>query len=241
MSLIANIATYPGRRGQSVEAIRSIAGQVDQVNVVLNEYVFVPQELRSIPRTNFIFPRRDIKNVGKFLPPVEDDDDVFLCDDDILYPGNYVERMMEHRARFAHMEPIVGLHGVTYSDYYEGTPRCGRLVFGFTRASDRPMIVNQLGTGTIHCKGYQMAPFAFMEGSERFVDVRFARHAKARGYPNICVAREAQWLRQIEVEVSIFESFTAAHPLDVVQEIQEIAGFRNIDAGLVAKLAQAPA
>lgn len=29
MSLIANIATYPGRRGQSVEAIRSIAGQVD--------------------------------------------------------------------------------------------------------------------------------------------------------------------------------------------------------------------
>lgn len=232
MAIIANVATFPGRKAISADAVKSIAIQVDRVNVVLNEYGFVPGELMSIPKANFIFPPRDLKDVGKFLPAVEPDDDVFLVDDDILYPSDYVETMMSMREKLQEVNPILGLHGVTYSDYYEGKHGAGRMVDVFTKALDKPRLVNQVGTGTVSCKGYQMPTFEFMEGSERFVDVRFARHCFNKGYPNICVAREENWLEQLETDGSIFESFTMSKPLNVILEVQGIAGFKKMNPSI---------
>ena len=77
-----------------------------------------------------------------------------------------------------------------------------------------------------------MPKFDFMEGSERFVDVRFARHSYREGFPNISVAREANWLKQLEIDSSIFESFTVSTPLNVIREIQEIAGFKKMDPSI---------
>ena len=236
MAIIANMATYPGRRDQSVQAIRSIASQVDVINVVLNEYVFVPPELKVLPRTNFIFPPEDLKDVGKFLPRVDPEDDVFLCDDDIEYPADYVERMMRLRAGAESIDPILGLHGIIYSDYYEGKPRAGRLVEGFTREVKVARLVNQLGTGTIYCKGRQMPGFDYMQDSQRFVDVRFARHAKATGAALVCVPRGGSWLKQIAVDGSIYESFTETHPSHVVREIQDIAGHSHLDPRLASRV-----
>ena len=232
MDIIANVATFPGRRAIAADAIKSIAAQVDKVNIVLNEYVYIPGELKGVPKANFIFPPRDLKDVGKFLPFVEEKDDVFLIDDDIIYPNNYVDRMMLFRETIHDIHPIVGLHSVTYSDYYEGRHGVGRLVDLFSNGLDRPRLVNQIGTGTVYCKGYQMPKFDFMEGSERFVDVRFARHSYREGFPNISVAREANWLKQLEIDSSIFESFTVSTPLNVIREIQEIAGFKKMDPSI---------
>lgn len=232
MAIIANVATFPGRRAISARAIKSIASQVDRVNIVLNEYVYVPGELKSVPKANFVFPPRDLKDVGKFYPSVEPDDDVFLIDDDILYPSDYVERMMSFREQIQDVHPILGLHSIIYSDYYEGKHGAGRLVDVFTKALDRPRLVNQVGTGTVYCKGYQMPEFRFMEGSEKFVDVRFARHSFNKGYPNISVAREADWMKQLEIEGSIYESFTMSKPLNVIREVQEIGGFKKLDPNM---------
>lgn len=236
MAIVANIATFPGRIDQCAIAIKSMAHQVDIINVVLNEYVFVPGHLKGIERTNFIFPPQDLKDVGKFYPNFDDEDDIFLCDDDIVYPSNYVAVMMEHRAKLNDLNPILGLHGGIYSDYYDGKHRSGRLVDVFTNALDRSRVVNQLGTGTVYCKGWQMPTFEFMMGSERFVDVRFAIHAYEKNYPSICISREKGWLQQLEINNSIYESFTASSPINVIHEIQRIAGFSKLDGIIVRKV-----
>lgn len=232
MSAIANLATYPARLSQSIQAISSISPQVDVVNVVLNGYKDVPSELKSLPKVRFISPPKDLRDVGKFYPDVEDEDDVFLCDDDIVYPQDYVNEMRSFRVVLEDVlgvAPVVGAHGVIYSDYYDGKPRSGRLVDVFHRKLERFRLVNQLGTGTVFCKGFQLPGFEFMKDSHRFVDVRFARHALKHGYPMVCVPRDNGWMKQIEVASSIYEDFTESHPVNVVLEIQEIAGFSNLD------------
>lgn len=232
MTVIANLATYPARLSQSVKAIQSLSDQVDIVNVVLNNYSDVPRELSELPGVDFIIPPEDFRDVGKFFPPVDDDDDVVLCDDDIFYPEDYISKLMNFRQVMEDALgsiPILGVHGVIYSDYYDGKPRSGRLVDVFYSELSRFRLVNQLGTGTVFCKGGQLPSFGFMDGSQRFVDVRFARHALNYGYPMVCVPREKGWLKQIEVESSIYETFTESHPVNVVREIQEIAGFSKLD------------
>lgn len=236
MAIVANIATFPGRIDQCAIAIKSMAHQVDIINVVLNEYVFVPSHLKAIERTKFIFPPEDLKDVGKFYPDFDDEDDVFLCDDDIIYPPNYVTTMMQHRAKLNDLNPILGLHGVIYSDYYDGKHRSGRLVDVFTNALDRSRLVNQLGTGTVYCKGWQMPSFEYMIGSERFVDVRFATHSYENKYPCICVSREKDWLKQLEISNSIYESFTMSSPINVICEIQKIAGFSKLNGAIDRKV-----
>lgn len=232
MTIVACLATYPARLSQSVISIKSLLNQVDLLHVVLNGYTSVPPELEELPGVNYIIPPVDLRDVGKFFPDVGINDYVFLCDDDILYPCDYVERMRGHYSVLRdsiNAEPILGLHGVIYSDFYDGTPRSGRSVDVFYRELEKFRLVNQLGTGTVLCKGMQLPSFHFMEGSQRFVDVRFARHALKLGFPMVCVPRESGWLQQIEVDSSIYETFTEKHPENVVCEIQEISGMSKID------------
>lgn len=225
---IANVATYPAREQTCLPALRSIAGQVDRLNLTLNEYTEVPETFRALENVNFHLPERNLKDLGKFCFDVAPEDDVFLCDDDIIYPADYVSWMMQLRADSGYADPVLGVHGVTYSDYYDGRSRSGRLVHGFHRALDLPVQMNQLGTGTVHVKGHQMPSFDYMDGSSGFVDIRFARHAYERGYPMICVARGDRWLTEITNEETIYLSVTRSLPPHALQEVRQFGGLSRL-------------
>lgn len=225
---IANIATYPAREASCLPSLISIAAQVDVLNVTLNQYADVPKSLQGIANANFHFPQDNLKDVGKFCFDAADDDDVFLCDDDIIYPADYTDRMIRLRRETGLENPVLGVHGVIYSDYYDGRSRSGRLVHIFHRALTAPERVNQLGTGTIHVKGAQMPGLDFMQGSSGFVDIRFARHAYANRYPMICIARDADWMTELQNTETLYHSVTNSLPLNALQEVQEFGGLSKI-------------
>lgn len=230
MRILAVMATYPARDACLDTAVASLAGQVDRLHLVLNEYAAPPAPGRFPDNVAATIPERDLKDTGKFSVAVAPDDLCLLCDDDILYPPDYAARMGAALDAHAGRDAVVGVHGVVYSDFFDGAPG-SRLVHGFTRALARDVPVNQLGTGTVACRGRQMPPFARMESAARFVDVRFAAHCAATDRPMICVARDAGWLRQIETGSSLFETFTAAWPPEVVREAARIGGFRRLAGG----------
>ena len=70
--IIANLATYPPRRENLLPVVQAIAPQVDQLNVVLNQYDAELPELVDIPNVKQIIPHEDTKDVGKFYPDVSD-------------------------------------------------------------------------------------------------------------------------------------------------------------------------
>lgn len=237
MATIANIATYPGRHETLLHCASTVAKQVDVANIVLNEYSFVPSDWKkALPNANFIIPPCDHKDVGKFLPSVSPEDHVFLCDDDIVYPPDYVTTLKSVAAEVGMAEAIYGVHGVIYSDYYDGASGSGRLVYTFYRSLDRARVVNQLGTGTIYCRGAQMPDFTIMESAQRFVDVRFARYAAEKKMPLICIPRQESWMQEVESESTIYAEFTKNAPVAVVREIGQISGVSRIDAELDARL-----
>lgn len=226
--IIANMATYPDRQSSTLQvALSSIAEQVDIVNLCLNQYMTTPEFLDGYDNVNAYIPDQDYKDVGKFLAPMKENDDVFYVDDDIVYPPDYVTYSSSIHEKYAKLSPIVGYHGTIYSDVFDGH-HASRNVFSFRTRLHKARVVNQLGTGTVHCKGWQTPTADFMKGSERFVDVRFAIHAKNNNYPMICAPREAKWLHDQEPEDSIFEGFTKGWPISVIQEAQGITGYGNL-------------
>lgn len=225
---IANVATYPARQQTCLQALSSIAEQVDVLNVTLNEYTSVPRPFRALKNANFHIPDRNLKDLGKFCFDVDDDDDVFLCDDDIVYPADYVAWMMRLRADSPLADPVLGVHGVTYSDYYDGRSRSGRLVHTFYLPLGTAVQMNQLGTGTIHVKGWQMPSFDYMDGSSGFVDIRFARHAHERGYPMICIARAKDWLTEVKNDETLYLSMTRNLPAQALHEVQRFGGLARL-------------
>ncbi len=225
---IANIATYPAREGNRFESISSIARQVDLINITLNDYTKVPRDLRGIKNAKFYFPDADLKDVGKFAFNVDAEDDVFLCDDDIIYPQDYVTWMMNTRAEIGSDEIVLGVHGVTYSDYYDGRKRSGRFVHVFNKALDKGLRMNQLGTGTVYLKGKHLPSREDMNGSSGFVDIRFARIMFERNISMYCISRGSNWLKEVLNDSSLYLAVTSNLPLEALREVQVFGGLSKL-------------
>jgi hypothetical protein len=226
----AVMATYAKRMSYCPKAVESIIGQVDRLYIVANEMTKSEIRRHVGKEAHVVIPATDLKDTGKFFIPFSADNDVVLCDDDIVYPPDYVSQMRFVHSEFQQHSAVIGVHGVTYSDFFDGAPD-SRVVNVFHRALDTRRYVNQLGTGTVFCKGFQMPTFSFMETSARFVDLRFAVHCHRKGYPRICINRPEKWLQELDTGDSLFETFTREWPSHVTREAQEISGMRFLPNG----------
>lgn len=239
MRRVGQIATYPGRVQNLPLMIESVAPQLDEVHVVLNQFTKRQQlALPRPPNVHYTIPRDDLKDTGKFWRKPEDDEYVFLMDDDLIFPPDYVETMIGFHGRLPTPRAAIGLHGVIYSDLFEGAP-ASRFVAKFDKALDRPTLVNQLGTGCLMLRGDLMPPFAFMSSSQRFVDVRFARYCHENSIGMVCVPRAAGWVVDQEPEESIFETYTRERHGEQLPEIIQFAGFGKLNARLALAVERA--
>jgi hypothetical protein len=233
--LVANMATFPARIEIIPFVIESLSPQVDKINLCLNEFREIPKGLAKYSNLNIVLPSQDYKDVGKFIHNVDDEDDVILVDDDIIYPDDYVVRLKCFYEKFLHLNVVVGSHGVIYPDLYDGSVQA-RKVFAFKHALARSRVVNQLGTGTVFLKGRQIPPLDYMDLSQRFVDVRFSRWQFEHGTSLICIPRESGWLKEINLDETIFSDFTSRWPVEVVKEVQTICGYSKLNLNVVSKV-----
>lgn len=233
------MATYPARRDTLEMVANRIADQIDMLIVVLNEYTSPPEgAFRS--NVEFILPEEDLKDVGKFLPEVRPDDLVFMFDDDIIYPEDYVSLTIAHIKDHTGLA-IFGYHGSRYlpaklsispiSWYgcvvhrlFAGNLRKSRRVFHFQRDLKQWRKVDQLGSGVAVARGVNLPLFEVMRDSQKYTDVRLALWAYRNGKSLYCLPHAAGWLRTLDFEEEIFRSFTRRTPEHVLVEIYEFAG-----------------
>lgn len=224
--IIACMCTFPARGELILPAIDSLYNQVDKIHLCLNDYKEIPPFLNKYKKLEAIIPDTDQRDVGKFLDIDVDDEDVILyVDDDIIYPENYASVMCQKLSENGNS--AYGLHGVIYPDAYDGDVGLRR-VFSFPRALEKDRLVNQIGTGTVAIKARNRPRHEFMDGSQKFVDVRFAVHCFKNNIPIFCIAREGEWLREIKHGESIFSTFTKKWPSSVTKEVQMVAGYSKL-------------
>ena len=232
MKRVGQVATYPARMANLPRMLQSIVGQLDEVHVVLNEYSHRQRrELPAYGNVSYVIPKADLKDTGKFMRPANADELIFLMDDDLVFPPDYTARLIDFYRRAPSQRIAVGLHGVVYSDLFEGAPS-SRFVAKFDKALAQPMLVNQLGTGCLMIRGDLMPSFAYMQSSQQFVDVRFARYCHEAGIARICISRAAGWVIDQAPESSIFETFTRLRHAEQLGEVLAFGGFGKLDTKL---------
>lgn len=235
---IGHVATYPGRKDNLPVMLESIAPQLDELCVVLNEYGGRQRrQLPQYPNVRYVVPDGDLKDTGKFLEQRTADEYVFLLDDDLEFPADYVATLIDCYERLPTERVVVGLHGVVYSDLFEGAAG-SRFVAKFDKALERPLLVNQLGSGCAMTRGDLLPPMAYMRTSQRFVDVRFARYCHENDIGMVCLPRPDQWVRDLQPEESIFETYTRVHHGEQLGEILAFGGFGKLNARLALAVEQ---
>jgi hypothetical protein len=245
--IIGSMATFPKRADLFWNSARRIASQVDILHITLNEFESVPNILDLPENVHFTIPNQDLKDVGKFLTKIGDDDTVFFVDDDILYPQDYVSKSLAEIKAIPVSSPAVfGYHGTRYLPaefrgdfesavgvvkhrFFRGKLRKLRKSFFYENGLIMPQIVDQLGSGVAIAKGRYVPPFEFMDGSQNFVDVRWARWCSDNSIARVCLPRQKGWLTTQETNESIYENFTRRTPDNVLKEIYTFAGRWNLD------------
>jgi len=231
--IIANLATYPPRRKNLESVVAIISPQVDRLNIVLNQYDTVPIELEKYPNVVPVIPEDDLKDVGKFYPDVGDAQYVFLIDDDIIYPHDYVSATVKRFEVIKLQNCMGGYHGSIYHrPRLRQLLRSPELLFtykkrvadfrgGFGLFSELKMatVVDQIGSGTAIMRGQDMPPFDYMRTSQKFVDVRLAHWCFERDIIPVCLPRAASWIGGVGFDESIFLGFTTRNPIHVSKEI----------------------
>ena len=232
----AHIATYPPREAMLRQSIMTIAPQVDLVSVCLNEYDKVPAFLSEIKNVEAFIPNVDHKDVGKFATTPRSDDLVFFVDDDLLYHENFVRRMIRIGRNVGLDNNVFGVHGANYGTGVRAS-KLDRKVYHFKRPLKETTRVEQLGTGTMMALGKNVAPLDFMLGSEKFVDVRYARWLFQNGIASWAISRPRGFVREIVPEnddhETIWQSFTKSTPEHVMDEIRAFAEkYKCVDSAM---------
>lgn len=223
---VAHMATYPPREAKLRQSLMTIAPQVDMVRVCLNEYEEVPAFLSEIQNVEAFIPDVDYKDVGKFVTMPRPDDLVFFVDDDILYRKDFVSRMIQSGRDIGLVNNVFGVHGLNYK-LGERNSKPKSKVYNYKYPLKNTTLVEQLGTGTMMALGKNVAPLSFMEGSEKFVDVRYARWLFQQGIESWAISRPRGFTRGIIREKSdpptIWQTFTKNTPEYVIDEIRVFA------------------
>lgn len=191
-----SLASIPEREFFLSQTIKSIYSQCDQIYVYLNGYEEVPEFLNQPKIKTFRSQDHgDLSANGKvwFLNQEEIRGYVFLIDDDIIYPKDYVRSMVETLQKYQHKFAAC-VHGSIFSDdlrwYYQRSA-----MFPFRRPLIHDAVVNLPGSGTfafhtdtLDVSYDDFAPFTM-------VDLILGILCKQQSVPIVSVARNYEWLK----------------------------------------------
>lgn len=193
--VVFSLASIPEREGFLENTINSIYRQCDSIHVYLNGYVEVPSFLNEPKITVYRSQDHgDLSANGKvwFLNQKLERGYVFLIDDDIIYPKNYVQLMVETLQKYKHQFAVC-VHGSIFSDhlkwYYQRSS-----MFPFKRALLHDCVVNLPGSGTFafHTDTLKLSYDDFQPFT--MVDLILGILCRDQQVPIVSVARGHDWL-----------------------------------------------
>lgn len=204
MAVVACMATYPPRYNMAIRAMQHFAPQVDVLHVYVNDADRrAPWRMRT-PKNVRVhegrFNRGNLGDVGKFFPLsfVPPDSFVFLIDDDIRYPDDYVKKMIEAVERHER-RAVVGVHGCDLPvkrkvrSYY-GEGQINKKHFAAPVRHD--LAAHLLGTGTVAFHTDTISEIRLETFTlQNMSDLYFAEYCQRQEIGMVIVRRRNGWVR----------------------------------------------
>lgn len=199
--IIVGIASIPARISQLINTVNSLYNQVDKINLSLNHYTAIPDELKLPKIEAELTQGTDEQKFRKV------EGEIYLsCDDDLIYPEDYVKTIKD--ALTVYDNHILTFHGRNFDSfpiqsYYKSKARKYRCLDKV--ADDIPVQIG--GTG---CMAFKPDKFSLslQDFPHKYMaDIQLSIKAKNAGHKIICLAHESGWIKYQSVENTIFERF----------------------------------
>lgn len=195
--IVASLASISSRIDSLSSTVDSIIKQVDKLHIYLNNYTYVPKFLEH---EKIIIYRsqnyRDLADIGKFYPLFINNMNCyfFSIDDDIIYPPNYVKRMLDKYKSY-HEECVITIHGnnipnIRLESYYN-QKKC----IHYIRNLGQDTKVDIAGTGTVLFKS-SLLPTSINDFPQPLMaDIWFYNLTKKYNIDVYAIARPKGWLQ----------------------------------------------
>lgn len=197
--VVAGMATVPGSEDALQAALDSLLPQVDRVDLCLNGHTDAPDFVRAEPRIRWTLDPDGTRpgDAGKFWG-VQDCEDTlyFSCDDDLVYPPDYVRRMARALARLDGPGVVTVQGALLRQPAKRFHSERTQVLFALNRALLRGRRVHVPGTGTTAFHTSVIRPALDDFPQANMADLWLARLLQLRGLPVHAIARPAHWLGQ---------------------------------------------
>lgn len=197
-----NVASIPSRELILRRTIESVINQCDIVNVFLNNYDYIPDYLLNNVKINVWRSQdyRDKGDAGKFFKSGETNGYFFTIDDDLEYPANYVETMInkinEYKRKF-----IITCHGRTLipgkiQSYYSSTSRLYQCHCLKEQKEDQVVQVGGTGVMCFHSDTIKVTFSDFLEPN--MADIWMFKLSQEQKVGIISIAHSESWLHYLK-------------------------------------------
>lgn len=206
-TITASLASIPSRQKMLQKVVESLLPQVDRLNVYLNGYKMKPLFLNHAKITTAMSRKHgDLGDAGKFFWSGEVEGYHFVCDDDIVYPADYVSRTI---ATIDDTGAVVSYHGVKLlgGSYYEPG---AREVHHFAKLLDSNSQVHIGGTGVMAYDTSRVKVSLKDFPTPNMADVYMGALCQRQGIPIVCPAHAAGWLVGLKTAKSIYDAKDAS-------------------------------
>ncbi|MFD2741609.1 glycosyltransferase family 2 protein [Sulfitobacter aestuarii] len=230
--VVATACCIPKRIESFKRVVDRLLPQVDELHVYLDKFETVPDFLSSrykVVVTQSQNTGSDLRDNAKFEPfnaiKARLGSVYYItCDDDILYPHDYVRTMID-RLRAFDNKVVAGVHGVVCEEQPRRYFR-RRFIYHFQdHMLAAPRLVNNLGTGTV---AFHSSLFDRLDPADwpvsGMVDIYFSKECRKRDIPMLCIDRHARWICETEESIgtpNLFTEFNDKEKL-VIEELSSM-------------------
>tara|TARA_B100000767_G_C19777937_1_gene543820 strand:+ start:3377 stop:7633 length:4257 start_codon:yes stop_codon:yes gene_type:complete len=197
------MATYPGgfeKIGATVKCLLNQTIRFTKMTIHVNG-LQTPPNIPADPRIEIINSKTNYADNGKFAHMEKTSGYIVTVDDDIEYPSDYLERMIQS-IEIMNRKALIGVHGallptgppVTRWSVYREVRRSH--VFSHQHSSFN--FVNVIGTGTMGFHSSVGRPDIDSMNSLRMVDLHVAVWAQKNNVPMYTMPREKNWMKEFE-------------------------------------------
>lgn len=201
-SVRIGIASMPGREDGLNTVLRQLAPQADEIFVYLNAVNEVNATLPEYRNVRY-FTGPDLGDRGKFHFMENFEGYYLTCDDDIVYPNNYVQSIINGIEKYSR-QAVVGWHGSIFKEnfkkFYDAKYR---QVLSFSKLRGTDTFVHILGTGIC---GFHTSTISLSTEDFRLpnmADVYLGIQCQLQSIPMVVLAHEGGLATPIDTPAAI--------------------------------------
>lgn len=185
------LASIPDREEMMCRTVESLKGQGDLINVMLNDYDHFP----ATDCAMLYFRHNEKGDAEKIFRLKEAHGYVFICDDDLIYPPNYVTSMLAHLVKMDN-KAILTCHGrVMNNKPVRNSYTDRKAAYHCLKTVGESVTLDIGGSGVMCWHSDYFFPDYEKVTKKNMLDIWIAKFAKEQGCRIVLHPHQEGWIR----------------------------------------------